>query len=324
VWWGVHLPLIDFGDGPPSVGDLRDYVRVARELGYDTVGANDHLVWRRPWLDGLTALAAVAGAASGMTLATTVALPTVRHPVVLAKALATLGVLHDGPLLAGVGPGSSRADYDAVGIPFAQRWSRFDADVAVLRGLLHGAGTGSGEDARFGPLPDRPPQIWVGSWGSPARLRAMVAVADGWLASGYNTTPQRYAECRGLLDAELVRAGRDPAAFPDMVATVWLHVTRDADAAASVLDHVLAPTLRRDPRDLAEHLPVGTPEHCVDVLGAYARAGVRRVLLWPVGDVVTQLRRFAEQVAPHVAAPQCARKTPHIPCSTAQRNTPLR
>ena len=50
--FGVHLPVVDFGDGSATVGDLQEYVRVARELGYDTVGANDHLVWHRPWLDG--------------------------------------------------------------------------------------------------------------------------------------------------------------------------------------------------------------------------------------------------------------------------------
>ena len=50
--WGVPLPLVDLGDGTPTVGGLRDYVGVARELGYDAVGANDHLGWRRPGLDG--------------------------------------------------------------------------------------------------------------------------------------------------------------------------------------------------------------------------------------------------------------------------------
>jgi hypothetical protein len=53
--------------------------------GFDIVSADDHLVWRRPWLDGLTTLASVAGSAGGMKLATSVALPAVRHPVVLAK-----------------------------------------------------------------------------------------------------------------------------------------------------------------------------------------------------------------------------------------------
>jgi alkanesulfonate monooxygenase SsuD/methylene tetrahydromethanopterin reductase-like flavin-dependent oxidoreductase (luciferase family) len=292
--WGVHLPLVDFGDGPATVRELQEYVRVARDLGYDTVGANDHLVWRRPWLDGLTALAAVAGCASGMTLATTVALPAVRHPVVLAKALATLGVLHSGPVIAGVGPGSSRDDFDAVGVPFAQRWSRFDRAAAVVRGLLHG----EHPDLRIAPLPEDPPQVWIGSWGSSARLRALAETADGWLASGYNTDPQRYAECRARLDVELGRAGRDPATFPDMIATVWLHVGR---TAPEVLD-VLAATLQRDPDVLARRLPVGDPEHCAQVLTGYARAGARRMLLWPVRNGVEQLRRFMHEVAPHVPA----------------------
>jgi hypothetical protein len=44
----------------------------------------------------------------------------------LAKALSALDELSDGRVIAGVGPGSSRADYDAVGVPFEQRWQRFD------------------------------------------------------------------------------------------------------------------------------------------------------------------------------------------------------
>jgi len=299
--WGVHLPLIDFGGGRASVHDLQEYVQVARDLGYDTVGANDHVVWRRPWLDGLTALAAVAGCASGMTLATTVALPAVRHPVVLAKALATLGVLHSGPVIAGIGPGSSRGDFDAVGVPFAERWSRFDRAAVVVRGLLHGDDPrelGLPDAVRIAPLPEHPPQVWIGSWGSSARLRALAKTADGWLASGYNTDPQRYAECRARLDVELERAGRDPASFPAMIATVWLHVGR---TAPQVLD-VLASLLQRDPQVLAERLPVGTADHCAEVLTGYARAGVRRMLLWPLGDGVEQLRRFRDEVAPHISA----------------------
>ncbi|MDF3051070.1 MAG: Luciferase-like, subgroup [Pseudonocardia sp.] len=294
--FGVHLPVVDFGDGSATVGDLQEYVRVARELGYDTVGANDHLVWHRPWLDGLTALAAVAGQAAGMTLATTVALPTLRRPVVLAKALTSLGALHGGSVIAGVGPGSSRADYDAVGVAFAERWSRFDADTVALRRLLRGDG-----EPRLAPLADPVPQLWVGSWGSEQRLRAMAATADGWLASGYNTTPEQYTACRARLDGHLEQVGRDPAAFPDLIATVWVHVTPSAAEASAVLGDVLAPTLRRDPHELAARLPVGTPEHCVAVLSAYAEAGAQRMLLWPIREPVAQLRTFADLVAPHIS-----------------------
>ena len=117
---GVHLPLADLGEGTPSLGVLRDYARTARDLGYAAVSANDHLVWRRPWLDGPTALAAVAGETGGMALATSIALPVVRHPVVVAKTLSSLGSLTQSRVIGGLGPGSSQADYDAVGVPFGE------------------------------------------------------------------------------------------------------------------------------------------------------------------------------------------------------------
>lgn len=106
---GVHLPLADLGDGVPTANGLRDYVAAARELGFSTVAANDHLVWSHPWLDGTTALASVAGSAGGMALATSITLPVVRHPAVVAKTLTTLAVLSAGPVIGGLGPGPAGA-----------------------------------------------------------------------------------------------------------------------------------------------------------------------------------------------------------------------
>ena len=105
--FGVHLPVADLGQGLPDGAQLRAYASAAADLGFAMVSTNDHLVWRRPWLDGLTALVTVAGSAGGMALGTSIALPAVRHPVVLAKAMASLAVLADGPVTAGLGPGSS-------------------------------------------------------------------------------------------------------------------------------------------------------------------------------------------------------------------------
>jgi hypothetical protein len=48
---GVHLPLADLGEGLPSGRELRTYASAAVELGFTAVAANDHLVWRTPWLD---------------------------------------------------------------------------------------------------------------------------------------------------------------------------------------------------------------------------------------------------------------------------------
>jgi alkanesulfonate monooxygenase SsuD/methylene tetrahydromethanopterin reductase-like flavin-dependent oxidoreductase (luciferase family) len=128
----------------------------------------------------------------------------------------------------------------------------------------------------------------------------MAAVADGWLASAYNTNPERFADARSGLDEHLVAAGRDPATFPDAVATAWLYVTHESDDADDVLERVLAPLLGRDPDGLAAQLPVGSPEHCIGLLTAYAAAGARRILLWPVHDPLRQLELVAEEVRPHL------------------------
>ncbi len=132
-----------------------------------------------------------------MTLATTVSLSVVRGPVPLAKALTALDVLSEGRLIAGVGPGSSSRDYEVVGLPYDERWSRFDESVAILRALLRGE---EAPPARYYALPDveLAPRshreggipIWIGSWGSEAGLRRVARLADGWLASAYNTSPE--------------------------------------------------------------------------------------------------------------------------------------
>src|SRR5436305_12660664 len=126
---GVHLPLMEFGEEGQSLQRLQAVVDVAREPGFAAVSANDHFVFSTPWLDGPTALAAVIDRSGEMTLATTISLAALRGPVPLAKALAALDVLSGGRLVAGVGPGSSERDYDAVGMPFHDRWKRFDEAV---------------------------------------------------------------------------------------------------------------------------------------------------------------------------------------------------
>jgi alkanesulfonate monooxygenase SsuD/methylene tetrahydromethanopterin reductase-like flavin-dependent oxidoreductase (luciferase family) len=293
---GAHLPLADLGDGHPTAGDLQVYARTARDLGFSTLAANDHIIWGRPWLDGPTALASVVSAVGDMALATTVALPVLRHPAVVAKTLTTLAALSHGPVIGGLGPGSSHVDYSTVGIPFEERWARFDEAVRLVRALVRGEpcdpGTFYTVEARLAPLPEPAPQVWFGSWGSDRRLAAMAGVADGWFASAYNATAGQYAAARARLDVHLRAAGREPSTFPDAIATMWLYVTDSRRDAERLVADVLAPVLKRDPAQLVD-LPIGSPQHCTDVLAGYAAAGAREVLVWPVRDAVHQLERCA-------------------------------
>ena len=125
---GLHLPLMEFGDEGQSFARLSGAVDAARESGLAAVSANDHFLFQTPWLDGATALAAVIDRSGALELATTVANVALRGPVPLAKTLAALDVLSGGRVIAGVGPGSSERDYDAVGVQFEERWERFDED----------------------------------------------------------------------------------------------------------------------------------------------------------------------------------------------------
>ena len=307
---GVHLPLMEFGSEGQSLARIGGAVDAARRCGFAAVSANDHFLFQAPWLDGPTALATVIERSGAMELATTVALVTLRGPVPVAKTLAALDVLSDGRVVAGVGPGSSERDYDAVGVPYEERWERFDEAVGILRSLLRGdpaPKTGrhyAVPGSQLAPAPRRPGGIplWIGSWGSKAGLRRVARVGDGWLASAYNTTPDSFKAAKESLSQQLDSRGRDRGRFPNALATMWTWITEDARQEDSVLREVLAPLLRREPDDLRDQLCVGPAEKCAELLSQYAQAGCERVYLWPLGDEPRQIELAATEVLPAVQA----------------------
>ena len=304
--FGVHLPLMDFGGNPFTLDHLITYTETSQELGFRAIAANDHLVYSKPWLDGPTALAAMLSHSRLMDLATTVSLPIVRGPVEVAKSLGAIDRLSGGRLIACVGPGSSARDYAAVGIPFDERWKRLDEVIQTLRALWNREGAvfkGSfynTEGIRLEPFPAQKPgpPIWVGSWGSKAGLQRVARLADGWLASGYNTTPELFTKGWQQLQEFLVTAGKDPSAFPNAIATMWLYITEKENDSERMLNEVLAPALNRPAAELRERLPLGSAENCAEKLAAYQKVGVQRVYLWPLTDELEQIKIFMRQVVP--------------------------
>jgi alkanesulfonate monooxygenase SsuD/methylene tetrahydromethanopterin reductase-like flavin-dependent oxidoreductase (luciferase family) len=306
---GVHLPLMRFGSEELSFKRLAETVDAARECGFAAVSANDHFVFQTPWLDGPTALASVVERTGEMTMATTISLAVLRGPVPLAKLLTTLDVLSDGRVVAAVGPGSSKRDYDAVDVPFEERWKRFDDAIAVLLKLLKGEppgrpsphyGTPPDLDLEPAPRRDGGIPLWIGSWGSTAGLRRVARSGDGWLASAYNTTPDGFSEARARLKGELASLGRNAEGFPNALATMWTWVAADRTEADRVLGEVLAPLLNRDPGQLARQLCVGPVDHCAALLSRYAAAGCQRVYIWPLGSERRQIELMASEVAPRI------------------------
>ena len=170
-----------------------------------------------------------------MTLATTVSLAVLRGPVSLAKTLAALDVLSDGRLIAGIGPGSSKRDYDALGVSFDERWNRFDEAIAALprcskESLVQGGRitTASPRMPNSRRVLDTAAAYLSGSaagartpdcagWRVPERLARLRLQHDA----------DRFAEARERLARELEGRGRDAEGFPNALATMWTWVAKD-------------------------------------------------------------------------------------------------
>jgi len=310
--FGVHMPQLSWGDDEPaSLVILSDYVRLASDLGFTWLTANDHVVYGRPWLDGPVSLAAAIANAGAMTIGTSISLPVIRGPGPLAKAVAALDRLSGGRVVVGVGPGSSERDYQAAGIPWEERWPRFEEAVQALRALLR-PGDAPYEGAFYstegiellpGPVQAGGPPIWIGSWGTDAGLRRVARLADGWLASGYNTTPELFEDARQRLGGYLTTGGIDPGRLPNAIATMFMYVNEDRAVADDVIEGVLAPTLRRSAEQLRERLLVGPAAECAEKLARYEAVGAERIFVWPVRDVLEQLERFHTDVLVRLQGP---------------------
>jgi alkanesulfonate monooxygenase SsuD/methylene tetrahydromethanopterin reductase-like flavin-dependent oxidoreductase (luciferase family) len=301
----AHLPLVQFNSSPITRERILGTVETAERLGFWGVSANDHVIFSRPWMDGPSALAMSIPNSGDLRLCTTVSQPTIRGPMQLAKTLISLDELSGGRLIAGVGPGSSSRDYAAAGIPFEERWPRFEEATRVLRRIFAGDAPEDGEfyegsavSSELQPRPRGPIPIWIGSWGSEAGLRRVARLADGWLASGYNTTPGEFGAARRRLGEELERHGKAPEDFPNGLATMWLWITEEPAEAERMLADVLGPAVKRDADYLRDRVCVGSATQCVDLLGRYAEEGLGRVFLWPLGDEARQLELVAENVMP--------------------------
>ena len=119
--FGIHAGVTD-----TPYAERRAYWREAEHLGYDWASVSDHFMANPavgardtdPWLEGWTALAALAEATARIRVGVLVTSVGYRHPAVLAKMAATLDVISGGRLEFGIGAGYLEAEYRMYGLPF--------------------------------------------------------------------------------------------------------------------------------------------------------------------------------------------------------------
>jgi len=170
-----------------------------------------------PIPDPLIWLSFLASATATIRLGTGILIQPQRHPVVLAKEVATLDHLSGGRMELGVGVGWLEEEFDAIGVPFDERGRRTDDGIAAMRALWgEDRATYSGEFTSFTDCICRPQPVsgsvpvHVGGHSDAAARRAG-RLGDGFFPAKGNH--HRLAELFALVRATAEEAGRDPTAI---------------------------------------------------------------------------------------------------------------
>ncbi|MBI3300697.1 MAG: TIGR03619 family F420-dependent LLM class oxidoreductase [Deltaproteobacteria bacterium] len=188
--------------------------QLAEELGYDAIVTGDHITipkdirsdypYRKQaeaqgynpyavftsmeWLDAFTVLALLIPVTDKVRLGTSVTIIPYRHPLEMARVVATLDVVSGGRIIFGAGIGWMAEEFRLLGVPFEERAARTREYIAVMKEVwskeaprFAGKFIQIEQDLHFAPKPiQRPhPSIWVGGESLPA-LKRVVEFGDGW------------------------------------------------------------------------------------------------------------------------------------------------
>ena len=218
---GVQLPEVEREVRWP---EYRDMARAADDLGFDSIWVGDHLLYRDdgrpergPW-EAWTLLSALAGCTSRVELGPLVACLGFHPSAVIAKLAATVDEVSNGRLVLGVGAGWNEVEYNAFGLPFDRRASRFEEAFDIVHALVNRRRVSL--DGKFNhvddvvllPTPARDIPIMVGSLGERV-LRHSLGRATWWNTwfDWYGNTPEGFARENERVDRILNDLGREPA-----------------------------------------------------------------------------------------------------------------
>jgi probable F420-dependent oxidoreductase len=236
----------------PSAEAVLNFARVAEEIGFHTFVVADHVLMPNdldaseypagtfqtdnPSYDPFVLLAAVAGVTKTIRLGTGIAVVPYRPPIQQAQAAATLDFISGGRLVYGAGVGWMRDEFDALGIPFAERGQRADEYIEVMKLLWSGntdAYHGKFVDfagGRLNPLPtQRPgPPVLIGGETPPA-LRRVAKLGDGLYINWKSV--EKFRDVLAQLDTNMAGSGRDARDLYKQMGATDISLVRQADIA---------------------------------------------------------------------------------------------
>lgn len=286
-----------------SVAERRADLAAIADAGIDGLHYADHVSFRGGHgTDALVLLAALSQLEARLTLHAGVYLLPLRHPVPVARQLATLAELAPGRIHLGVGVGGEdRHEIEVCGVDPATRGRRCDESLTVLRALLDGETvTHHGEffhldQCQIVPAPSPAIPVIVGGR-SDAAVRRAGRLGDGWLAAWLSV--RRFTEAVQLCAQTAEWAGRDPAGLRHGL-QLWVGLDADRDTARNHVAAAMEEFYRLPFAAFERHTPFGTPQDVADFLSPYVESGARYLALSPCSatadvalDQVAEVRRL--------------------------------
>jgi alkanesulfonate monooxygenase SsuD/methylene tetrahydromethanopterin reductase-like flavin-dependent oxidoreductase (luciferase family) len=266
-----------------------DWVRLADEAGFDTLGTVDRPNYDM-W-DPLTSLAAAAAVTQRIRLATTTLPLPNRNEVLVAKQAAVIDRLSGGRLTLGVSLGSRPDDYQVFGATLEHRVTRFRRQLATIRQLWAEARHSDREHGVLGPPPvqDPGPPIWLGALTERARQRA-VELADGFIFGGA-ARPSTIGPAIASLRPQVAERGKPDFSFN---AVAYIAIGGERELAEAVAHHErYYPVLPVPAEQAIHHGPI---DKIKDVVAEYAASGLDLLVLMPEVRSLRQLELISEHI----------------------------
>ena len=252
-------------------------VKQIYDEGFDHIYMADHVSFRNgSGNDGFVEIAALSQLHPHIKVMPSVYLLPLRHPLPVARQLATMARIAPGRTLLGVGiGGDDRHEVEICGVDPSTRGARTNESLEIIRGLLAGEEvTFKGEHfdieaARIRPTPSEPIPIIVGGRSDAALARAG-RFGDGWI--GVWCSPRRYKEATELVRTTCEQAGRTQPEWLHGYQP-WIGVDADADKARAAVAKGMEDFYQIPFEQFERYTPYGTPTDVAEQLAPYAASG---------------------------------------------------
>jgi probable F420-dependent oxidoreductase len=300
----------------------RDWLAAVEKLPIDSIWQGGHILSPAFTGEAITRLALMTAWTERVRVGTSILLLPLYHPVVVAKQLIDLDSRSGGRISVGIGVGGEfPVEFDAIGVPLAERGARTDEAMQVLRLLWRGEPVSHHgkffdfDNAELRPVvlrrgdvppvqPGGPPLLVSGR--KEAAMRRAARLGDGWMP--YLMSPNAYARSVATIREEAGAGGRDLAGFEWMM-YLYTSIRPDGDRARDDVAAFLGRGYGDKPQGMLDRIaPAGTPEQVAGRLQEYVDAGVRHFIISPAAseDTLQVIQLAAEEVLPRLTLPRAA------------------